>query len=728
MQKFSQKFRRITLIFDNQAYLNELLLERSNTKNKCFVSDNELLFIDPLSKKLNKNLSNYQISNKRVNQYLGQELELVIYDATQSFDVNAFTAICGCIIGGGEIFLLLPKTLETVTQTTIKPSQKSELSQTKMSPTLVRLVNELINLPETRWFSENQQSDNYGFVQANETLIDNLQNFRKEQKQLIDRILRCSLGHAKRPVIIMANRGRGKSASIGIAIAELVYKHQKSIIITSPRKENIKILLKHFNSEIERLSNSSDEYKKHQQLIIFSPPDKIITDKPECDLLIIEEAGAIPVQTLKTFTADYNRIVFSTTTDGYEGNGQGFKLRFKSHLINNFPQARFENLKYPARWPIDDPLETAINRAFLLSFDKPHKLNDNLELELELEYDSANDKKKIEFRQITKTIIKTDNSLLSDIYQLLVTAHYQTRPSDLERILADEDLIIFSAFLNQKVIATSLIVKEGNLSTDECDRIEKGQLRTSGHLLPQSLMTYQGLEKAGKLSFWRVMRIAVTPKLQKQSIGSQLISHVEKQAITNSVDIIGSSFSFDQDIGRFWYKQEFQCSRIALRKDSSTGNHPCEFLKLLEQKNELAQSIYSQSITYFNQSFSYSIGSAYREIATPVILLIAKNQNALFYDENFHYRTQEIKRYCNKHRSFEMIEWELYNFLNLELKEKITIFSLSIQEQLILIAKILQQCSWQKIVRQFDLKGKNQAKEIVRNSILELLNGRMKKG
>jgi len=728
MQKFGQKFRRITLIFDNLAYLNELLLDTSNIKNKCFISDNELLSKASLSNELIKSLTNHQISNKQVNQYLGQEIELVIYDTTHSFDVNAFTAICGSIIGGGELILLLPKTIGEFVLKNSNPTSNPllipEPGQTKVSPTLVRLVNSLMDLKETRWSSENQQSDNFDFIQDNETVLDNKQYFYKEQNHLIDKILRCSLGHAKRPVVMTANRGRGKSATIGIAIAELVFKHQKSIVITSPRKENIKVLLKHFNSEIERYSNSSDAYKKNQQLIVFSPPDKVITEKLECDLLIVEEAGAIPVQVLKIISSHYNRIVFSTTTDGYEGNGQGFELRFKSHLEKNFPQVKFENLRYPARWPIDDPLEKAINSALLLSFDNPYNFNDNLKFnDIEII-----DKSKIEFRQITKNKIQSNNVLLSDIYQLLVTAHYQTRPSDLERILADENLLIFSAFVDNQIIATSLVVKEGNLSTDECEKVEKSQLRIPGHLLPQSLMAYQGIAKAGELNYWRIMRIAVTPNLQNKSVGSQLITHIKKQATFNSVDIIGSSFSFDQEIGKFWYKQGFQCSRIALRKDSSTGNYPSEFLKLLKPQNKLAQSIYNQSVEHFNHSFFYSIGSAYREISTQLILLILKNQKSISLYQKYEFRLNEVKRYSKKNRSFEMVEWELFNFLNYQIKEKTYFFSLTVDEQYFLIAKILQKLPWKKMVTQFELQGKNEAKEMLRDSILNLLNAYTKKG
>jgi len=722
MQDFSQKFRRVTLIFDKTAQLNKLPLTNFTPEKMLLVSEFALeAGVDNLSTKefLLVPVSQ-KITNEQVNQYLGRELELIIYDATRSFDVNAFTAVCGSIIGGGELVLLLPKRYEIFALNKTDVSAK-EIEQNNLSPTLVRLVSELSVLPVTRWRNGVRQSDNFDCALANKKTSSNTTIFFKEQNRVIERILRCSLGHAKRPVVITANRGRGKSSAIGIAVATLVFEHKKSIMITSPRRENISVLLKHFDLTIQRLDGQSGNYNFYKKLVTFIPPDKLVATKPDCDLLIIEEAGAIPVQMLKVIAESYNRMVFSTTIDGYEGNGQGFELRFKSYLVNQFPQCRFENLEYPARWSTDDPLEKAINSAFLLSFEKDQITN----FSEQMKSNTFLANEEIEYNLITKERIIVDNDLLSDIYQLLVTAHYQTRPSDLERILADKNLLIFSASLNGKVIATALVVKEGNLSTNECEQIEKGQLRIAGHLLPQALMAYQGQSMAGLLNYWRIMRIAVNPTLHRQTFGSQLITYIEKQAAINSVDIIGSSFSFTPDVGNFWYKQGFQCSRIALRKDSSTGNYPCEFLKLLESSNDLATSCYNQSINCFNQSFFYSIGSAYKEITTQLILLIIENQTSLFLDEKnkqkYNYREQEIKRYVEKVRSFEMIEWELSQFFMFQLKTKSNIERLSKLERMMLVAKSLQKYSWKEIVSQFELLGKNQAKEMIRNSILNLL-------
>ena len=59
-------------------------------------------------------------------------------------------------------------------------------------------------------------------------------------------------------------------------------------------------------------------------------PAQLAVEYPQdIDLYMVDEATSLPVALLTELTQRYPRIVFSSTTHGYEGSGQGFAIRFQ---------------------------------------------------------------------------------------------------------------------------------------------------------------------------------------------------------------------------------------------------------------------------------------------------------------------------------------------------------------------------------------------------------------
>lgn len=690
------QYRRTSLLSDNPDKLGELLSAVAPTVPNLFVSENtNRPSIHPIQN---------TISPKDVNQFLGQEFSCIVFDASKNFDVNAFTAIIGTLIGGGHLILILPKEFKPL----IEGNKRQELNVFSTNQLLYRFVQRtLSSLPSVK-----------------KDITDLSNEIQIEQHEIVDKINRCALGHAKRPLVITANRGRGKSASLGIAAALLAIQHNKKIIVTAPRKANVKIFFQHVKQQISdyhstKLSTQPTELSTQQaepnlleieNKIVFVSPDRLLKEKPDANLLIIDEAGAIPVQMLDQMVSRYNRVIFSTTVDGYEGNGRGFDIRFKSILAKTFPQWRSATLKHPIRWPKNDPLEIATNDAFLLN--RSMTLPPLLVLE---------NKNEISYRKISKSVLLNDESLLQQIYNLLVDAHYQTRPSDLDRMLSDESLLIFAACYKKRVIATALICQEGNLTSQQCQLIETGNLRLPGQLLPQSLMAYQGITGAGESKFWRVMRITVMSEFQKNKIASQLICHIEQCAVDANVDLLGASYSLNPEVIRFWYKLRFKCCRLALRKDSSTGNFPGEFIKLTDAAKPAGVKCYNASLYRFETSFYYSITASYSDIKPAILLQIIKNQCHQPVRKLLDNILKEITRYTEKARSFEMVEWQLNQLVGLYFSNNNSDQNLSEPKELLLVAKLLQNKSWSNMINEFDFSGKKQIQEAIREAIIKII-------
>jgi len=127
-----------------------------------------------------------------------------------------------------------------------------------------------------------------------------------------------------------------------------------------------------------------------------------------------------------------------------------------------------------------------------------------LDCELEnLEFDNtALENESLSFELIDKKTLTNNETSLKSVFSLLVNAHYQTRPADLQAILNDDNLSVACLKFQKQIIAVALINKEGHLDIETNTAICEGNLRLKGELLPQSIMANFGLREAGELLFY----------------------------------------------------------------------------------------------------------------------------------------------------------------------------------------------------------------------------------
>ncbi len=655
---------------------------------------------------------------KGVNQFLGLETDLVFFNATKQFDVNAFTAICGTIVGGGELVILLEERLRYAIKSRNLSSIDSDVSKT-----LLRFLRTILDQQNIEAKPLANDSIQFVFKDDNDASLENkLYKFEASQKQLVESIKRCAIGHAKRPLVVSANRGRGKSAALGIATAELLFETKLSVFVTAPRKQQLSVFYRHLSQRLNELTNSENALMLTEKRLTFLPPDEASALPKISGLLIIEEAGAIPTQVLTRFLDNSNRTVFSTTVDGYEGNGQGFEIRFRALLKNSFPQSKSLSVTQPARWPEHDLLEKAINTAFLLNQPKSKTSCPEGKCLLPV---------KPEFYLISKQQLNSDEPLLKSVYQLLVNAHYQTRPSDLEKMLSQDSLCVFIAKQGEQLLAASLVCREGNMTQAEIGQIQDNNARIPGQLLPQSLIAHQGINEAANLAFLRIMRIAVNPDYRRQGIASRLLQYIEIYAVKNGINLLGASFSLFTDVVRFWYTNGFAAVRIGVRKDSSTGSHTGEFIKLLNREDKDSKYLFDFALRKFNMSFCYLVSSSLKVVSTEILLylgIMQPNLSAINEEtiEQIESSKKEIEQYFAKKRSLEMVEWQLYIwakgclFSAFEYQSIKAQDALSLKDYALIYAKIIQRKNWQEITTQFQFTGIKESREETRLALQRL--------
>ncbi|MEO0604376.1 MAG: hypothetical protein AAF211_23275, partial [Myxococcota bacterium] len=149
--------------------------------------------------------------------------------------------------------------------------------------------------------------------------------------------------------MLTARRGRGKSSALGLALRGFPGR----VWLTALHARSVE--------EVLRFANEPD--------LTHRPPDPLlVSDEEPPDLIVVDEAAALSVAWLQQLVERFpeTSLWFATTTEGYEGTGRGFALRFGRWLVDRRPLQRYV-LDTPIRWAPDDPVEEALTDALLLS-------------------------------------------------------------------------------------------------------------------------------------------------------------------------------------------------------------------------------------------------------------------------------------------------------------------------------------------------------------------------
>jgi len=210
----------------------------------------------------------------------------------------------------------------------------------------------------------------------------------------------------------------------------------------------------------------------------------------------------------------------------------------------------------------------------------------NALLMLDAEPEQAIDAKNQEFSWLDRDKLADDEGLLRQVYGLLANAHYRTRPLDLRQLLDGPNIRIATVRAGQAVLAACLIADEGPLTDSALNaEIIAGRRRPSGHLLPQILMQRLHLSDAATQRYWRIIRIAVQPELQQQTIGSELLRSIEDSARAEGVDSIGSTFAVDLPVLQFWQRAGYRAVLLGDNCEATSGSYALTILRPLTDRS-----------------------------------------------------------------------------------------------------------------------------------------------
>jgi len=571
---------------------------------------------------------------------LGQELDYLVYDAQGGFDPDSFGAACGALRGGGLLLLLTPPLDQWPSlpdpqgeRITVAPYRAEQLSGRYLRR-LARVLAQAEGLiriqPEESQGWRVWLGGDEGAPATDPTrpppplpLAPDLATACRtpDQAAAVAALLKTARGRARRPLVIVSDRGRGKTTALGLAARQLLAEGAHRILVTAPRLAALDPLFHHAAAGLSGAQRHRDRISLGAGELRFLPPDQLVhgeaaQGEAAADLVLVDEAAAIPAPLLERLLISYPRLVFATTVHGYEGTGRGFEIRFQRALERLTPAFRRLELKTPIRWAPDDPLEALVNRALLLDA-RPAADRDL----------AGADGDTCDHALLDRDQLAGDEASLSQLFGLLVLAHYQTRPLDLRHLLDGPNLQVQVLRHRGQIAATALVAREGGLSPDLARDVFEGRRRPQGHLLPQTLSAHAGLRDAPGLRWARVIRIAVHPIVQGRGLGRRLMSHIAAQARIDRLDGLGVSFGATPDLLGFWSACGLMPVHLGTRRNAASGAHAAVVLLGL---TPAGTALTRQASTRFRRRFPTLLAGPFRHLEPDLAAeLLALSQDHL---------------------------------------------------------------------------------------------------
>ncbi|WP_286262920.1 GNAT family N-acetyltransferase [Thalassotalea atypica] len=629
------------------------------------------------------------VNRKTYTHHLGTENQFLLF-VDPELNVDALAALAGTIAAGGICFVWLNSQDSSFVPTHflsrfLQYIKQSERNYYVSEQGNVQLIKTEEHLNNGRSFSQ-QIKPSYEVI--------------SEQTNAVQLICSAIKSKKKDPVVLTADRGRGKTTALALVCAQLFISSTRPIqmVITAPNRAALTIFYSHLERQLRLLNQSlNHNINQHQgkltigkNSITYLPVDQLIKQSPDIDILLVDEAAGVPVYLLKRMLELAPTCVFSSTVHGYEGAGRGFTLKFLPLLKAHKPNFQSLHLHQPVRWAEKDPLESLLFDTCLLN---AQLSNISADVEAQSAISAS-----AEFVPLSQAQLLQDETLLKQVFSVLVTAHYQTKPSDLKMLLDNPQVRIFALRSPEhQILAVALTLREGGVEPALVDAIKQGKRRLKNHFLPQSILTQCVNKQAFDYQYLRIMRIAVHPSIQQIGLGSHLLTSIENWAKRNEIDCLGTSFAANPEVCNFWFDNGYQITRIGFSTDASSGEHSAMMLKSVN--NKATNFVESLNATFYN-SFSYLLTDEYQQLSVPLVqLILAKNSRSNLLTDDAH---DKIIAFANKEAQYSCIVFELHQWLL-----TLIVSMHSSDESLYpLIARILMKHSVAKVCQQYGFTGK----------------------
>ncbi|KAI8837801.1 GNAT acetyltransferase 2-domain-containing protein [Chytridium lagenaria] len=358
-------------------------------------------------------------------------------------------------------------------------------------------------------------------------------------------------------VALTAARGRGKSAALGVAIgAAVAYGHlmpwdMRSIWI---------MILQSTNPEFQKAVVRVNIFRAHRQTIQYvQPTDYAVLAQAE--LLVIDEAAAIPLPIVKSLLGPYLTFM-SSTINGYEGTASATQKVTGGGgvVVNRDGKERSDSgdapaassapaslrvlreirLDEPIRYANADPVESWLTKLLCLDACNPMASTSLAPLMTKGNMGCPHPSTCELFYVNRDTLFSfhpVSEAFLQRMMGLYVASHYKNSPNDLQ-LLSDapaHHLFVLLPPLDKTKVTTlpePLVViqicMEGKIARGTAlSSLAKG-IRSSGDLIPWVVAQQFQDDEFASLSGARVVRIATHPDYLGMGYGAFALKKLER--------------------------------------------------------------------------------------------------------------------------------------------------------------------------------------------------------
>ncbi|XP_076252459.1 RNA cytidine acetyltransferase l(1)G0020 isoform X1 [Rhynchophorus ferrugineus] len=364
-------------------------------------------------------------------------------------------------------------------------------------------------------------------------------------------------------VSLTASRGRGKSAALGLAVSAAVAFGYSNIFVTSPSPENLNTffefvfkgfdaleyqehidygLVQSTNPDFNKAIVRVNIFRDHRQTIQYIHP----TDAhklSQAELLVIDEAAAIPLPFVKSMFGPY-LVFLASTINGYEGTGRSLSLKLLQQLrIQTVPVGANTNaankkdtaaatgrtlhevtLDESIRYKPGDAVESWLTKLLCLDSTSVASILSGCPPPDNCDLYYIN-------RDTLFCYHRASEEFLQRLVALYVASHYKNTPNDLQ-MMSDAPAHHLFCLLgpvdpNKKTLPEVLVFiqvcLEGEISKNTVtDGFSRGK-KASGDLIPWTIGQQYQDSDFPKLAGARIVRIATHPDYQGMGYGARAL-------------------------------------------------------------------------------------------------------------------------------------------------------------------------------------------------------------
>jgi tRNA(Met) cytidine acetyltransferase len=555
---------------------------------------------------------------------LGTSRQIVIFDGHERFEPNDLGRAVGAVDGGGLLVLLLPDLASW-------PDQRDEFDETLAVPPASvddvpghfrsRLVETLhahrgiaiVECQADEWrVVDDGLTDPPPRYEAPAPAVPAASTFPRDAYEACLTQDQCDALQVLEGLdegevcIVESDRGRGKSSATGLAGASLA-RDGKRVLVTAPEFRNAREVF----ARASELLDVDDGPERHldagDDQISFLSPVEASDELEGYDVVIVDEAAAIPVRLLEQFL-DAPAVAFATTIHGYEGAGRGFSVRFRDALQERDRVVTEVRLSTPIRYAPADPVEVWAHRALLLGANPPAA---------QLVADASTET--VTYEALGPDELLADEELLREAFGLLVLAHYRTEPNDLARLLDAPNVSLRVLTHEGHVVSVALLAKEGDLSADVREHMYRGG-RVRGNMLPDVLTTQLRDEDAGVPVGQRVLRIATHHEARSRGLGSHLLDRIRDE-FASSVDWLGVGYGATPELVDFWAENGYNTVQVSTTRNERSGEYSAI---MLAPTSEAGAELHDRHARWFKERFPAMLSDPLSDLDPDVVLAVCR--------------------------------------------------------------------------------------------------------